>query len=89
MHQYFSGNMGSFRQLTGIQFRRQESEKTVLGTTLVGPVINRRLIHLPGEYEWFIATPVPHAGYFLANPIPLPVPPDTVRPPAIHTAPDE
>ena len=60
-----------------------------LETALVGPGLNCLFIHLPCEDEWLIGILLPHAGYFLANPIPLPVPPKTVGPPAVHTAPDE
>lgn len=60
-----------------------------LETAFVGPVVDCLFIHLPCEDEWFIDILLSHAGYFLVNPIPLSAPPNAVRPPTVHTAPDE
>jgi len=81
-------NARKFRQLTWVYFRRQEAEGWKLETTFVGPVVDRPLIYLPCEHEWFIDILVPRSSYFLVDPIPFPLSPNAVRPPTVHATPD-
>ena len=60
-----------------------------LEMTFFVPVANCRLIHLPREHERFVNILVPRSGYGLIDPLPLPVSPNAVRPPAVHASPDD